>query len=278
MKQIPSTFVRELTSAIVGSLLFSAVIVSQGATQPAAEHVIGNFCSTCMELGSQNQLYDDGLHNDGAAGDGVWGVDITVDQPAGQYWFYYSTVAAYWHSIDYPRTYACAPTIAANLWTTGPGDVIHFRLGGAHTNPSGTYWEPGDWFPDYAMSTDHATPRGAGISFRLSNPAAPSGYWLVPATRHGTIWLSEWRIPDDVPFASLGGIYWVVATPGPSFIFSYNGYCYYWNEDPTARWSASRGRTMWLVFDETTGQFQNSLLAPTPVQRTSWGALKAHYR
>jgi len=269
---------RDLTSVVVGLVLSWTAMVSLAAAQPAALHVTGNFCSTCTQFGSHNQLYDDGLHNDAAANDGIWGVDITSDQPAGSYWFRYTSNPT-GTSSDYPKTQACTPTLVAQLWTTGPGDVIHFRLGGPHTNPSGTYGKPGEWFPDYAMSADHATPPGAGISFRLNSPVAPSGFWLVPATRHGSIWLSEWRIPDELAhFGSLSGTYWVSVIPGLNFTYSYNAFCYYMDEDPTALWSLTAGRTMWLVFDETTGQFQSSVLAPTPIQRSSWGALKEHYR
>jgi len=272
MRQLHISLARELTSVIVGSLL-SFTIASPATAQPPTEYVFGNFCSTCMQIGSRNQLYDDGLHNDGAANDGIWGVDITTDQPAGQYSFWYAVNPR--AQTDYPRTYACPPTLGASLWTTWPGDVVHFRLGGPHTNPPGNQMFE-IWFPDYAMSTDHATPPGASISFHLNNPTAPSGYYLVPATRHGNVWLAEWRMPNGL--GSLSGTYWVDVMPGLRFAYSYNAGCFYSNEDPTAYWRADAGGPTWFAFDETTGQYLSTKLAPTPVQHSSWGTLKAHYR
>jgi len=167
----------------------------------------------------------------------------------------------------------------AQLWTSGPGDVIHFRLGGEHTNSSGTIDMPGNWYPDYAMSSDHSTPPGAGILFRLNNALAPDGYWLLQAARHGTIWSSEWRVPDEFEYhGSLAGTYWVLAPPGPRFGFSYNAYCYYSYYDPPSRWSAEWGAPTLFEFDEATGQSRSTRLTPTSVRRSSWGNLKAHYR
>lgn len=262
----PAVVTRTAVHILAASLLLG--IASAAHSQPL--YVIGNFCSTCEATSPANQLYDDGLHRDGAAGDGVWGADIVSDRSAGSYYFYFGSA---FRDIQFPITQPCAP-VAAWLWTSGPGETIHFQFGGAHPAEVGVL---GTWFPEWAGSSDHSIPAGAVVDFVLFGTGVPAGGFKVRATKVGSIWSALWRSPGW-PYDSAGGTYFVLATPGQRFHQSYNGGCFWETLEVPVYWHAPAGQTVLFEFDEATGQFRNTTLGPTPGRRSTWGEVKAHYR
>jgi len=126
-----------------------------------------------------NQLHDDGLHGDGAAGDGVYAGDVTSDQPAGVHGF--KVANADW-SENWPND-IYRPYENARVWTSGPGDVVHFRL---DTN-AGTGWSP-----SIGVATDHDAP--VGTTFELIGGDPELGGWTgpgVPLTVTGSVLSAE---------------------------------------------------------------------------------------
>ncbi len=136
---------------------------------------------------SGNQLHDDGLHGDDAAGDGIFGAFVVTDQPPGQHEFKIAT--GDW-SQAYP-TNPSYPTANAILYTEASDDLVHFRL---DTNVLS------DWQPAAnAVSCDRFAPTGS--VFEVIGSAPELGSWVtgVPATLDGDTWYA------DI----------VVASPGP---------------------------------------------------------------
>jgi hypothetical protein len=263
------TTTRNISTIVIGIAAAMLLIAGASPVHAQTQYVIGNFCSTCMETGPHNQLYDDGLHGDGAAGDRIWGADIVSDVPAGSFFFYFGSTFG---DIQFPRTQPCAP-VSATLWTSTPGETIHFQSGGAHTDGGGVT----GWFPSWAGSSDHSIPAGAVLDFVLLSPAAPPGGWRCRATKDGTMWSGVWRAPAEL-LDGAGGTYYVLATPGYRFHESYNGGCFWELLEMPVYWNAPAGQLVLFQFDEATGQFRNSIAGPTPTRRSSWGELKTHYR
>lgn len=252
---------------------FAASLVLMCLASPvfAQLYVLGSFCSNCTTPGNHNRLYDDGLHNDGAAGDGVFGADITIDQPAGAYNWHVSSGDPF--GPAYPYCWCLPPYVitAARLWTTGPGDVIHFShsAGSSHSG----------WWPLIAVGTDHGTPDGLTMEVGIDAQWDP---WFNPpqqtaaATKVGSIW-------EAVMLVANAGFhtYWF-QTPDRSAIFtgSYNGHCgCFLGEQPVAQFTTSAPNThVRFQFDEARGIMRHELVVATPTARTSWGTLRAMYR
>src|SRR5262245_56826108 len=113
------------------SLVALALLAAPSLANAFTYYAYGSFCSTCQSPTPANQFYDDGLHDDDAAGDGVFGAIITVDRPAGRYLW---CAAADLYGVGslscaWPSCWCTAGPSYANLWTSGTGDVIHLRLG-----------------------------------------------------------------------------------------------------------------------------------------------------
>ncbi len=128
-----------------------------------------------------NELFDDGLHGDGAAGDGVHGAFVTADQdPGGHGW---KIATADW-SESYPFN-AMHPLANAILYLEYPGDVIHFRL---DTNTLGGGWQPAT----NAVACDHID-FFPGFEFELIGGAPELGDWQtgVPVETGEAGWFAD---------------------------------------------------------------------------------------
>lgn len=246
-------------------LTLLALFACWPSTGAAQSYVRGDFCSACTGNSAVNQLYDDGLHGDGAAGDGVFGASIVVDRPAGKYSW---TVVA---STGTPMLPACgcqSPGTPAALWTTGPGDVIHFRTGGG---PAGAGWiAPG-------LSCDHATPAGEGFQAQYLVPSNPFTILTAcTASKSGSIWSCSATIPAAAQYLMR------FKSPSAAFTRAYNANCtcptfeeaFYWVGFTTVQPNSD----VRFEFDEITGALRAQVLGPTPASRPTWGALKTIYR
>src|SRR5262245_54113465 len=108
----------------IPAFLLSSLLVFPAVAR-AQEYAFGDYCTSCGGSSAANQFYDDGLHDDGAAGDGVFGAIVTVDKPAGGYRWWADS------ANHFSMTPSCWCTTGgwnpgARVYTTGPGDVIHF--------------------------------------------------------------------------------------------------------------------------------------------------------
>jgi len=158
-------------------LLAAACAHAAGPYYARGDYYAGSTATWSFDAG--NQLYDDGLHGDGAAGDGVYAGDVTSDQPAGVHGF--KIANADW-TQNWPND-VYRPYENARVWTSGPGDVVHFHL---DTNPHGT------WQPDVGVATDHDAP--PGTVFELIGGDPELGGWTgpgVPLTVEGTLMHAE---------------------------------------------------------------------------------------
>ena len=233
----------------------------------AQRYALGDYCTSCSSASAANQFYDDGLHDDGAAGDGVLGAIVTVDKPAGGYQWWVNSAAPPPFGLIYPSC-GCSMGAPARLYTAGPGDVIHFRLNG-HS--------PGTGWGGQAFACDHGLPSGAHLEasyFIIENyPPTP---WFA-ATHVGSIW----RTTVTVPTAGTSSIaFRAQEDHGAYFSQTYNAWCGCQpNEQPYVRFTTTEPNSdVVLEFDEATGLQRATVLGPTPTHRSTWGAIKTIYR
>jgi hypothetical protein len=217
--------------------------------------------TTCWGWESTNELFDDGLHGDGAAGDGIYGADIACTGGAGRYEFKIAT-------NDWSEAYPTTPyDVFANavLFTSQPNEVIHFTLD-ARVLLDG-------WQPLFnSVSTSHAYPEGTVLE--LIGSAPELGNWItgVPVNHVGNRWQKIITIADpgfyEFKFRAQGT--WDVV----GFGYDYNN-------------TAGRNAILetefpftdvLFQFDEPTGRVRGIELGPTPARASSWGRVKALYR
>jgi len=248
------------------SPILLAVCVFVAASARAQTHyVYGSFCSYCAAPSNLNQFYDDGAHDDGLAGDGVYGAIIVVDKPAGQYGFNEQSGAPGPYAST-PSCWCAPPPAYAKLWTTGPGDEIHFRLGG---HPSGVGWA------GQAISAgSHGIPAGAQLE-ATDNPYYGLADW-VPAQHVGNLWqctMTEAR-------AGVHNMMFRTTDQTVQYTATYNCWCPCpYGEQPTATFTTTQpNATVLLQFDPESGLMRGVEEAPTPTRARTWGTLKSTYR
>jgi hypothetical protein len=209
-----------------------------------------------------NELFDDGLHGDGAARDGVYGADVTADQGLGGHEWKIAT--ADW-SESYPFSPA-NPLANAILYLEYPGDVIHFRL---DTTTLDGGWQPAT----NAVACDHID-LYPGFEFELIGSAPELGAWQfgVPVATGETGWFTDVTI--DAP-----GVY--------EYKFRVAGTWAYCNLGVHYNMFIGDNFTFETTAPQTKLRFEFNLLdgraravPATNVQQdaASWGRLKALYR
>lgn len=248
-----------------------ALVATAGA-QADPYYVRGNFyChegasgvggpDNCWGWDAGNEMFDDGLHGDGAAGDGVYGAYVTCDQAAGRLEWKIGTT-------DWSEAYPTSPyDLFANavLFTSGPGDVIHFTLD--------TRYIPGDWQPPfYAVACDHAMP--PGTTLELMGSAPEMGAWTTPVSLDhvGNRWqrLMTIAAPGTYEFKIRAAGTWDVVAFGYDYNNTQgrNGFCV----------TTLPFTDVLFQLDEVLGRVRAIELGPTPTRVSPWGALKVLYR
>jgi hypothetical protein len=185
---------------------------------------------------------------------GVWTVAVTSDQAGGAHWFKFA-------NPDWSESYGWNGQ-NAELFTSGPGDIVHFSL---DTNTYADGYQPNT----NIVWSDHCLP--AGMQFEVMGT---SNGWSAPlsATLIGGIWTATG----------------VVATPGPQeFKFRTVGT---WDQ---LKFGAQQGdagganatyttvnpnATVKFEFNTATGRVRATEQQPSPTRTTSFGAIKAMYR
>jgi hypothetical protein len=256
----------------LGLFLMASTILAVSPAQAQNWYAFSSVCSTCGTATSANQFYDDGAHDDGAAGDGVFGAIVTVDRPAGRYDWYADVGppnTGLGGGIPRCRCIAFSFTNQAKLWTTGPGDVIHFRYS---FNPPSQ-----GWGGQYLSAGPHGIPPGAELEIMLSAdpkwfPPGPS----VPAHRNGAYWEGVMTIasPGTYPFMFLTVDQTVVYSD------SYNCWCgCFPGEQPSVKFTTTQPNSdVRFQFDPVSGLMRGLELGPTPTRTPTWGAIKTLYR
>lgn len=181
--------------------------------------------------------------------------DVTSDQAAGKHEFKIAT--ADW-SVSYP---------GCNSWvyTSGPGDVIHF------TFDQNTYAD--GWYPSTNIIwNDHFAP--PGTMFEVIGSAPETGSWSSgpPATLVGGTWTLDLLIAlagsYEAKFRAVGT--WDVCNVGNETNTPCGGNIPYTTNNP--------GETVRFEFDTATGRTRAYVLIATPNVRGSWGKVKTLYR
>ncbi len=244
-----------MTRFAVVTLLVGCCMTAQSAVaQPyyaRGSYYAGSGATWGFDAG--NQLYDDGLHGDGAAGDGIYAATITSDQPPGLHEFKIA-------NADWSQLWPHNPEYVlqnARLVTAAPGEVVFFRL---DTTPR-SGWQP----ESGAIMTDHGLP--VGMSLELMGSAPELGSWTLPivATMQGGVWSAQMNLADvgtvEYKFRSVGSWDWSF---GPHYNMLIGANFSFQNTQAHDR--------VIIAFDTSDGRA--SLQRATPVEGATWGRLK----
>jgi len=208
-----------------------------------------------------NQLYDDGLHGDAAAGDGIYGADVVADQAQGIYGFKIA-------NIDWTENYPNQPQFPlsnARVYIEGPGDIVHFRLD-TNTNADG-------WLPQaYAVATDQPAP--PGLPYEVIGSAPETGAWNfgVPATQVGA------RLVAEAVIASAGAYEFKFRVVGTWDICNFGVRYNMLIGDNFTYTTTKPNSDVRFEFDLETGRGRAVEFDSTPVNATTWGRIKEIYR
>jgi hypothetical protein len=239
-----------------------AQFVSTGGTRFYAR---GDYYAGMYDLWSfdaGNELFDDGLHGDGAGNDGVYGAWVTSDQPPGRHEF---KIANADYTLNWPHDPA-NPTVNARLWTTVAGEVVHFRL---DTNVVGDGWQPAQ----YAVATDHFAPPGTVFEVMGSDPE--TGNWFgtpLAAVQQGALWRAVTRIAavGDHEFKFRAAGLWDLCDFGRDYNLLTGLNFSFTTSQP--------GTEIAFELDTATGRGRAVQAGLIAVQSTTWGALKSRFR
>lgn len=208
-----------------------------------------------------NELHDDGLHGDGAAADGVYGVWVVADQLPGFYGFKIA-------NSDWSELFPHQPTFPlsnARVWIDGPGDVVHFRL---DLNS-----EPGGWIPAAnAVATDQ--PAWDGVDYEVIGSAPETGSWTsgVAAARVGSMLVAE------IPIATPGAHEFKFRVVGTWDVCNFGAHYNMLIGDNFTYATIMPGATVRFEMNLATGRGRATELTPTSVNAASWGRVKGLYR
>jgi len=217
--------------------------------------------TTCWGWEAANEMFDDGLHADSLAGDGIYGAFVRCTGPAGRYEW---KVATNTWSEAYPSASCCALANAV-LFTTVPDEWLRFRF---DTNFMLDSWQP---FFD-AVMTDHAVP--PGVALEVIGAAPELGSWVagVPLTKVGDRWQRVLTIATP-------GIYEFKIRVAGTWDVANFGYDYNNTQGDNAYFATTHDSSDVLFqYDEALGRVRGLELGPLPARRTSWGGIKGRYR
>jgi hypothetical protein len=254
--------------ALMKRTLLACVLLAAIGNLPLAMasppfHARGNFYAGTAGLWGAdegNRLFDDGLHDDGAAGDGVWAGTVIADQPPGDWQF--RIASADW-SENWPFNPSC-PLCPARLHVSSVGESIHFRL----DRRTLTGWQP----ESCAVACDHGTPEG--MVLELCGSAPEAGAWVngVASVLDGGVWRTEVAIaqPGTCQFKFRGAGAWDWA-----FGTAYNMGTL---DDNFTVITVGQDDAVKFEFNTLDGRGRAWVYDPTPVRTGTWGGLKARYR
>lgn len=244
-------------------IMFLACVMTSGAFAGTfyarGTHYAGKTDIWSYDVG--NQLFDDGLHEDGDAADGVFGAFVTSDQPPG---FHEFKIA----NADWTQNYPLNPEYPlanAVLFTFEPGEVIHFRL---DTNALTNGWQPAE----YAVACSHFT--WPGSAFELIGSPPELGSWLqgVPAFFAEGVWYAVVTIAEpglhEYKFRFPGT--WEVCNIGIHYnMFLGDNFSFETNEPLT---------TLRFEFNPQDGRARATDEGVITTREGTWGAFKNTYR
>jgi len=253
-----------MRAVVLLTVVLALTVACLGSASAQSFYARGSYyagAGTTWNADAGNQLFDDGQHDDGAAGDGIYGAIVVADQAAGPHEFKIAD-AAWTPGLNWPYNPAY-PSDNARLVITGPGDTVRFRFDGNSA--------PG-WQPDNAaVACDHGMPAGTVLELIGSAPELGSWNTGVEAFDVDGIWTAVVRIatPGDHQFKFRGAGSW-----DWSFGIHYNMLI----GDNFAFTTTRADAAVRFKFNPADGRGYAVEFDDTPVVRRTWGRLKALYR
>jgi hypothetical protein len=259
MRSIPRLRPLSIAGALILVLILTMPGFAAGPYYARGDYFAGTGGTWGTEAG--NQLFDDGLHGDGAAGDGVYGANVVSDQPAGIYGFKIA-------NSDWSEAWPSNPTYAlsnAVVWTSGPGDVVHFSL---DTNLVGDGWQPAQ----NAVATDHFAPHGT--AFEVIGSAPETGNWNsgVAAGKVGSLMRVE------VQIATPGSYQYKFRATGTWDVCNFGVHYNMFNGDNFTYTTTLANAYVRFEMDLATGRGRAVESPTTDAKSSTWGRIKRLYR
>lgn len=138
----------------------------------------------------KEEMFDDGLHHDGAASDGVFGIAIVATSPMMQYYIYAENASAGIFSPE--RAEHEYYTLLSNVSSMNAGDVVINEIMSKNTltaaDPNGNY---DDWMELYNTTSGNISLANLYASDDVTNPLQwlfPSNA-VIPANGYLIVWL-----------------------------------------------------------------------------------------
>jgi hypothetical protein len=212
---------------------------------------------------SGNQLFDDGLHGDGAAGDGIYAAEVVSDQDG--VFHEWKIATADW-TENYPN-HPDHPLANAVLFLLVPGETIRFRL---DTNTRGDGWQPAA----NAVSCSHFTIPLPGYEFELIGSAPELGGWEtgLPVAMDEDLWWVRATIGSpgayEFKFRVIGT--WDFCNLGVHYNMYYGDNFSFETTEPKS--------VVRFEFDLTDGRGRAVDEGPVAAETVSWGTVKGLYR
>ncbi len=217
-------------------------------------YVPGDYMTPGWSFVAENEMFDDGLHGDGAAGDGLFGAYVLSDQIGRKEW---KVALSDWSQSYFPW---------CNMWVhVNPGDMVLFTF---DTNAHGDGWLPDQNF----VWTDHYAP--AGTMFEIIGGAPETGSWGsgVAADLVGSVWTKTIVIAApgsyEAKFRAVGT--WDICNVGIEGAGAPCGA----NMQYTTAMPNSEVR---FEFNTLTGRTRVTVGNPVGTEPATWGQVKALY-
>lgn len=138
------------------------------------------------------QMFDDGAHNDGTAGDGIYGVSFVMSANAMQYYFYAeNNNAGVFSPARAEHEYY---TLQSGIPTAQPGQVVINELMAANSSTQlNEYAQYEDWIELYNLTSTPLSLYGLYLSDSYSNPTkyALPQHAVIPANGFLIVWADE---------------------------------------------------------------------------------------
>jgi hypothetical protein len=172
--------------------LFSTVTITATVTNTNSNAVYLGYRSQISQKFTHVPMYDDGAHNDGTAGDNVYGTDITVSSAQMQYFIYAENNDAGMFSPQ--RAEHEYYTLNTNVQTASPGQVVINEF--LADNITGNINETGvqaDWIELYNNTNTALDLFGLYLTdnFLDQQKFAFPQNTLIPANGYRIIWADE---------------------------------------------------------------------------------------
>jgi hypothetical protein len=184
--------IASVTPSNSSPLINSTVIITANVSNTNSNAVYLGYRYHVSEKFSRVLMYDDGGHNDGGAGDNVYGADITVLSAQTQFYIYAENNDAGMFSPE--RAEHEFHTLNTNILTASPGQVVINEFLAFNVNDSlNETGQHQDWIELYNNTSSALDLFGLYLTDDFLNPqkfAFPENT-IIPANGYRIIWADE---------------------------------------------------------------------------------------